>query len=375
LADSVDNRETDLHSAASSIIGSETDSLKMIEKIFYWVQDNVRYIAFEEGIMGYKPASASKVYDHLYGDCKGMANLTKILLKTVGFDSRLTWIGTNDIPYNNDIPSLAVYNHMICTVIFKGKKYFLDPTESFIALGDYAERIQGRPCMVENGKNYLVEKVPDLSYERNVENQNYTVRIENGKLLGFNECQYMGEPKTSFLRGYNSTKSNIKEHAVNAYLVGSNSNLIIKNTKTSDLNERAQPLKITYDFELKNSVLRSSNNDLVIMLNKDQDLSRLYFDSTRVCDYEFTSKYNISHNCSLKIPNKYKVGTAPSPLNIDNDLFSFNFRYEQRDGELRLVKQIKIKQAVIRTSDFQLWNKSIEQVIKFYNSPVILSQI
>ncbi|HWY36340.1 MAG TPA: transglutaminase domain-containing protein, partial [Nitrosopumilaceae archaeon] len=154
LVDSVNNETESLKDILTEIKKNEKDSFKVMENIFYWVQDHVRYIAFENGIMGYKPMAAKKVCNMLYGDCKGMANLMKNLLKLAGYDARLTWIGTNDIPYSNELPTLAVYNHMICTAFLGGKKYFLDGTEQYIAINDYAERIQGRPVMIENGSSY-----------------------------------------------------------------------------------------------------------------------------------------------------------------------------------------------------------------------------
>ena len=77
-----------------------------IRNIYYWVQDNIRYIAFEDGIAGFKPDEANNVLTKRYGDCKGMANLTRQMLKAAGFDARLTWIGTNHISYDYSTPSL-----------------------------------------------------------------------------------------------------------------------------------------------------------------------------------------------------------------------------------------------------------------------------
>ncbi|MCE3227227.1 MAG: hypothetical protein K0S32_1778 [Bacteroidetes bacterium] len=375
LASEVENKSSDVVTVLHDIIRNETDSLKQIEKVFYWVQDNIRYIAFEDGIMGYKPANAGKVCNLLYGDCKGMANLTKTFLTTLGFDARLTWIGTNSIPYNNDLPTLAVYNHMICAVFFRGKIYFLDGTEDYIAIGDYAERIQSRPCMIENGDNYIIEKIPGFSYERNLQQETYTLSIEGDRLKGSSENEFKGETKTTFLRGYNQTKTINKENALTKYLASDNRDLSIKNIKTSDLNERALPLKINFDFEISNSVLKASNNDLVVLLNKDKYLKGLYFDSTRVCDYEFNSKYYITTSAYLNLPANYKAKSLPAPVSIDNDMFSFKLNYETRDGKVVLNKVIKVKKGILTKPDFSVWNTSIKEVINFYNSPVILSKI
>ncbi|MEO6453983.1 MAG: transglutaminase-like domain-containing protein, partial [Ginsengibacter sp.] len=54
------------------IAGKSTDEEK-IKSIYYWVQDNIRYIAFEEGYSGFIPQTVQEVYKNKYSDCKGMA--------------------------------------------------------------------------------------------------------------------------------------------------------------------------------------------------------------------------------------------------------------------------------------------------------------
>ncbi|HEY0611719.1 MAG TPA: transglutaminase domain-containing protein, partial [Chitinophaga sp.] len=139
--------------------GAATD-LDKIKMVYNWVQDNIRYIAFEDGIAGFKPEKAQDVLQRKYGDCKGMANLTSELLKALGFDARLCWIGTNHIAYDYTTPSMAVDNHMICAVNFGGKRYFLDATETYIGFDQYAERIQSRQVLIENGPAFILDRIP-----------------------------------------------------------------------------------------------------------------------------------------------------------------------------------------------------------------------
>jgi hypothetical protein len=75
------------------------------------------------------------------------------MLQLAGYDARLAWIGTRDIPYDYSLPSLVVDNHMICALFLRDSTYFLDGTESYISFGDYAYRIQGRPALIQDGKN------------------------------------------------------------------------------------------------------------------------------------------------------------------------------------------------------------------------------
>ena len=87
-----------------------------------------------------------------------MAHLTKELLKALGFDARLCWIGTNHIAYDYSTPSIAVDNHMICALLYQGKTYFLDATENYIGFNEYAERIQSRQVLIEDGDKYIYTK-------------------------------------------------------------------------------------------------------------------------------------------------------------------------------------------------------------------------
>ena len=43
---------------------AKTDEEK-IKNIYYWVQDNIRYIAFEDGIAGFKPDDSQNVFQNI----------------------------------------------------------------------------------------------------------------------------------------------------------------------------------------------------------------------------------------------------------------------------------------------------------------------
>ncbi len=372
LVDSVQNDQEGLKPILKEIKKDETDSFAIMKNIFYWVQEHVRYIAFEDGIMGYKPASAKKVYTMLYGDCKGMANLTKNLLKLAGIDARLTWIGTHDIPYNNDLPILAVYNHMICTAFLGGKKYFLDATEDYIAVDDYAERIQGRPVMIENGATYLNDRIPMFDYERNKQEDISELSLEGNILKGKAVLSCYGEQKTGFLRGISGMKTENREMAVRNYLRGDNPDLHIGTYTTSNLNEREKPLTINYQFEKTNAVYPASNNEYLIFPEKDHDFEHLEFDSLRKNDYEFNNRYFINTTTTLTIPVGYSLKKIPGAVEIKNDDYEFLLNYKVEGSKLLLNKQIKIKSVLLKKPNFKTWNKHIREIKNFYHSPVIL---
>ena len=372
LVDSVSNEEKDLLPILERIKKNETDSFKVMENIFYWVQEHVRYIAFEDGIMGYKPMSAKKVCNMLYGDCKGMANLTKSLLKLYGIDARLTWLGTEDIPYITDIPSLAMYNHMICTAFFRGKKYFLDATEDYIAIDDYAERIQGRQVMIENGDSYLTEKIPYFDCERNELEGVDECSIEGTTLKGKGKLVCNGEQKTFFLRAISSLRIEGKDKAIREYLKSDNPDVTITSFIISDQNDRVKPLVISYDFELINSVYPTSTKEILVLPERDFGFERLEFDSTRKGDYEFSSRYFINSSINFTLPDNFLSVKLPADVAVKTDGYEFFLKCEQQGNKVVITKQIKIKTTVLKKQSFSRWNNDLAQMKYFYHSPLIV---
>jgi hypothetical protein len=140
-----------------------TDKNERVKAIYYWVQDHIKYIAFKEGIAVLQTNLPQNVCNKRYGGGKGMAILLKIILIEAGFDAKLVWIGTNAIAYDYATPSLRVDNPMITAIMVDGKPIFLEGTEKFNKYGTFATRIQGKRGLIENGSEFELVQVPQLT--------------------------------------------------------------------------------------------------------------------------------------------------------------------------------------------------------------------
>ncbi|HEY5773584.1 MAG TPA: transglutaminase domain-containing protein, partial [Chitinophagaceae bacterium] len=225
-----------LQQKANELTAGITDDVQKIKRVFNWVQHNIRYIAFEDGIAGFKPAKANDVLNKKYGDCKGMANLTRGLLQALGYDARLCWIGTNHIAYDYSTPSMAVDNHMICALLFRGKKYFLDATETNIGFGEYAERIQGRQVLIEDGDKYILERVPHVTPEQNIQLEKIALTFDGTEnLQGAVNISYKGEARSDLLTKIQATKKDNLQNSLSNYLAEQNNNYEINDLNTGAL--------------------------------------------------------------------------------------------------------------------------------------------
>ncbi len=369
----IGNNAEPLKAKVAELISNKKTDPEKVESIFYWVQDNIRYIAFENGIMGFKPDAAQNVFKNKYGDCKGKANLLKTMLNIAGFDARLTWIGTSDLPYDYTLPSLVVDNHMICTVILNGKRYFLDGTEEYIALNDYAQRIQGKQVLIEDGKNHILDRIPEFSADRNKESVVNKMYITENTITGNAVVEYNGESKISVQSAFASVKNDKKTESLSSFVRNSNSNIEVFNVMNSDFNDRQKPLQLKYDFKASNQVTKTGN-ELYVVMDWEKEFGNLEMPEDRKNDYEFNQKYYLTTQSELNIPSGYKVDYLPAAFKKITPSWSFEGNYVNKGKSIVYTKTITIQKPILKKADFAGWNTFVADINKFYNDQVVLSK-
>ncbi|SFD64729.1 Transglutaminase-like superfamily protein [Chitinophaga sp. CF118] len=361
-----------LDERAKKITEGITDKWEQLKAVFYWVEDNIRYIAFEDGIAGFKPDEAHEVMRKKYGDCKGMANLTKALLQRCGFDARLCWIGTNHIMYDYSIPSLCVDNHMICAVNYKGKWWYLDATEGYMQPGVYAERIQGRQVMIENGDKFLLEHIPVTKPEQNSRLFKEELRVDGNNMTGKILYKYDGESKTDLLNNIHSLKKDRLQTALENYITNSNMHYKISNMQTSSLDQRDGNLEVNFDLVYQDAV-SSFGQEMYIDIDYNKEFNNAIIDTVkRRVDLRFSSKDNFITETDLIMPAGYKAATLPENLHIVNPKFTFDVTYAVKDNKICYRKKLTIINTYLQKSDFLEWNKAIASLSKKYLEQITL---
>jgi len=367
------NDETVIKAKADEIIGGKTDDIDKIKAIFYWMQNNIRYIAFEDGIAGFLPDKAEEVLRKKYGDCKGMANLTKELLKAEGFDARLCWLGTNHIAYDYSTPSLAVDNHMICALMYKDKTYFLDATENYLGLNDYAERIQGREILIEDGDKYILTHVPEETYAQNLDSEKRTLTITGNDLTGTVSNEWTGEEKEYILYQLNYIRKDKSADALKKYLADGNGDYKIADLKTSNLDNIDGDLTANYTITHSNAV-SSFSKDYYVDLDFKKELNGSDFDtSNRKLDFLFPYKTHVERITELTIPSGYKISSVPPDLSVKNNNYDFSVTYTQQPGKIIYHKSIILKDPHIARVNFKQWNDDISKLTESYNQQLVLT--
>lgn len=359
------NEKDKLQKQLTQITQGKTTDADKIKAIYYWVQDNIRYIAYEDGYSGYIPASAQEVLSKKYGDCKGMANLLTEFLKLAGYDAHFTWIGTRSIPYPQSTPALCVNNHAISTLYFNNKPYFLDATEKYVPFGENAFRIQGKEAMISKGDKFDIQQVPNTSSEENSLSTKADFTLANDVITGKVKVTLTGNQRTEFHQSYQDLSIKEQEEYLNNFLEFGNDNLIATNIKTSELKNRDLPVTIEGNIDLSNTVNNISGNKYVSVDFFPKTLERFVPDEKRVEGYDLDDVIKFEDQISLTVPSGKKFIDKPEDLELKFDGYEFKGQYTVVGNKITLNKILSIKNSVIKKTDFANWTKFIESIKDF----------
>ncbi len=112
---------------ANEITRSARTPEEQIRAIYKYVASKTRYVGIDFGVGRYQPHEAAEVLANQYGDCKDKDTLLEALLRAKGFTTAPALIGAGIAPVS-ELPSPAVFNHVITTVDLPGGRIWLDST-------------------------------------------------------------------------------------------------------------------------------------------------------------------------------------------------------------------------------------------------------
>jgi hypothetical protein len=343
------------------------------EAIYYWVQEHIRYIAYEDGLAGFQPEEAHSVLAKQYGDCKGMANLTCEMLKLAGLDARPTWIGTRRLAYDYSIPSLVVDNHMITCLFLGEERIFLDPTEKYIRFGEYAHRIQDRPVLIYDGKNFILDQVPSYAAQHNTLAREVDLGLSGEQLTGKGRLTFNGESKNQLLGFVESLRSEDVEEAIKGFIKQGDRNLNIETANYTDFQTSQDHLVVNYDFQAEGRV-SSYGGEYYLDLNLEQPFARMEIEEDRWFDYVFSAKLHRIITLRFKVPENMDVSFLPEPFLEEHPRFRFKLSYQKQGDIVEYHQEFTLPDGLLKVEDFPRWNEAVGRLGEFYQQQIVLQK-
>ncbi len=364
-----------------TIVDSLTHNLateaEKVRAIFYWVQDNIKYIAFENGMRGFIPHSAGLVCNQRYGDCKDMASITQHMLTLAGIKSHLVWVGSRDIPYlYTEVPTPIVDNHMIAAWDNNGQYVFLDATSKYTPMGLPSSMIQGKQALIAlDHERYLIEEVPIINAATNVIADTSRLAIVDGSLKGSGTLSLAGYPKV--FNSYRIIGLDTKEEAdfVTGIVNKGSNKFFVEDYALKNLHDKDKPLQVDYTYKL-DDYYRDLGDEIYLNLN----LNKSYFNdlidtAQRQLPLEQEYYHTRNHQVVFELPAGYAVEYLPESSSYSNEVASYTISYQQQGNEIVYSRSIAINYLLLPQSGFQAWNEVIKQLSEQYREVLILKKL
>ncbi|WP_374958849.1 DUF3857 domain-containing protein [Gilvibacter sp.] len=366
----------ELKAIVDEITAGLTTDLEKVKAIFYWAQQNIKYVAFEYALGGFVPREANEVFNKKYGDCKDNSSIMDEMMEIANIKGDLTWIGTREIPYSyTELPTPAVDNHMILSYTENGKTYFLDATGRYTPFGFPTSFIQGKEALIADGDNYRLVEVPVIEAAANAVIDSTRLSIVDKKIIGQSKTVFSGYVKGDLFESLDNLSSakNLNEYYNNRLTKGNNSFLVDEVVENNKF-DYDKDFELTYKFEVTDHH-KSLKDEIYINLNLSQLLSDFVEKEDRKYPFEMDYKRAIKFVNILEVPQGYTVDYIPENVSAANDFMSFEITHEVKGQEIIYTHSATLDFLTINTDQLKEARAVIKAAQKAYRDIVVLKKI
>jgi len=368
----------ELKALSDSLTHNAATIEEKIKNVFYYVQEEIKYIAFEDGLGGFIPREPVDTYNKKFGDCKDKAMLINSLLNQAGIPCYPVWIGTRDIPYSySEVPTPQSDNHMIAAVNVKDQWVFLDGTSVHLEYGMPTSMIQGKEGLIGISKDsFKIVKVPEMDRNKSEYRETYKISLNGERISGHGSTAYTGYFKQNVYWNMMQRGLDKEIQFINKSLNLGNDKYEATNiTFNPGYNNRDSVLAFSYDFVLDDFVTAVDNKVYVnLNLKKPTGFEKIDIEkrfSEKVIDFRNTEFLETD----FQIPAGFEIVSLPSNREFNNKGFGYTVKFEKKAGAIRMRREIYTDTLAVTKADFAQWNEFVTSLSDACKELVILKKI
>ena len=367
LSDLPDEEKQHINSLITGV-SNDKDKIKLL---YHYLQDATRYINISIKTGGMKPYPASYVAINKYGDCKGLTNYFKSVLKYIGIPSYYTNVESGDLIKKIDMnfPSMQ-FDHVILCVPLKNDTLWLDCTSKgpFNHLGTFT---QNRQVFLIDKENSHFIQTPALSRDDVLEKRtiHFSSEIDNEMKASFH-IVVKGESfeqLSGFSRSVSETK---KSQYIREYFIEPGFDLIDYHIIPADRDSTF----ITLNYTAKaDKIFKKYGNEVLIRLvpfsiPTFKDLKN------RKNPVQINFPVNQQDSIVYQIPVGCQMSLLPKDQCINTSFGSYSIRYQLKNNTVEVLKSFVLNAGDFPVSIYKDFYKFIKTVYDIENSTYIVTK-
>ena len=324
-------------------------------------QREVRYVAIEIGIGGYRPHPAADVFAHRYGDCKDKATVLSSMLAQIGIKSFYMPIHATRGIYTEKTPPNSGFNHVILAIQLPDGSYpkglpamvehpklghllIFDPTNEWVPLGQLPYYEQDSFALLVTDDGGELTHLPASSSDLNRIRRNAKLNLlPDGSLQGEIEETFSGYP-AMMNREYLEMESQHDRNKNIQHFLGKNQNNFQVDTfNIENADDITKDLVVRFTFTANHY----AKNAGPLLLVRPRVIGEMAgsFDATkpRHYAYEFAAPFLRSDSVEINLPDGYGVDELPNATKGEFSFAQYQSKTEQAGNVLKYSREYKMQ--------------------------------
>jgi tetratricopeptide (TPR) repeat protein len=358
--------------------------LDKVKAIYDFVVTDIQYQAWEFGVHGYKPYTATAIFNRKWGDCKDKAILIKTLLDLVGVEAYPVLIMASQSRSEEDMTLAQVgkFNHCIAfvpDVDGEGHSMFLDGTAQYNSLQNVPTMDRGARVLVVKPEGAEVVQIPWNKPEDFAFNQDFEVALQpNGSADFTGKATFAGDFSV-MARGMFSVEGQRKIE-LSKILGNSLGKHEIQEATFPDLKDISSP---TVDVGLKVHVDKLGQVDgskmtvgarFVQLFPMSMFFAQLASLKEREHDMVLLNPISFTEKATYVVPAGWTVSKLPDSKNVEASFARYTISVEAKDGRIRYERTLQLTKNRIPKEQYAEFRSLVSKVNASLTEKIVLEQ-
>jgi len=325
-----------LRARAAEITKDAKTPEEQIRAIYTFVSTRTRYVGIDFGIGRYQPHAAAEVLANNYGDCKDKDTLLEALLRAKGFQTAPALIGVGITPVR-DVPTPAVFNHVITTVDLPGGRIWLDSTPEVAPYRLLSAPIRDQLALVVPAQGAALERTPaGPPYPMAAHFEATGTLDAEGKFTSHVIASYRTDDEIG-VRALARTVAPAQLDKMSQYLASlTGFSGTTSNTSVTNPDDLSSPIVLTYDYTMHPYGDWESRR--IAPCFPVLEFAALASDhNAPPADIELGAPRSLTAICKIRLPEGYRTD-LPDAVHVKTDFATFDKTYHF-DGKDLIVER------------------------------------
>jgi hypothetical protein len=366
--------------------------LEKIHALAGFVQRDIRYVAIEIGIGGFRPHQAQDIFTNHYGDCKDKATLLATMLKQAGISSYYVLINVDRGVVSPDFPTAEEFNHVILAIQLPpdandsglyalttdtklGRLLFFDPTDPYMPLGQLPAELESNYGLLVTEDSGQLVKLPLLPPTLNRLLRSAKLLLgADGALFGDVTEVRWGAQADDFRGRLMSLPDAQRRKATEDFLSSFMGGYTLLGYKVEGLDDPDANPVLVYRFTA--SAYAQTAGDLLLVrprvLGSKEEMS--FDNKDRQYPIAFAAPTLQSDVVDIQLPSGYQLDGLPSPVTLDAGVASYKSKVELNGDTLHYTRVYEVKDVLVPKDRLAALKNFYHQISLDENTSAILKK-